>query len=111
VGTLLGYDLTLAFASTCTLLGRDPGAPERAAHGRIAALLGGRARELACHTGGPSDVAAAARLDGPGRREAARRRAECLWTLRGRPTEAEAERDALDQEAHAAALRQLTGQG
>jgi hypothetical protein len=111
VGALLGYDLTLAFASTCTLLGCDPGPPERAAHGRVAALLGGRARELAGRTGGPADLAAAARLDGPARREAVRRRAECLWTLRGRPTEAEAERDALDQEAHAAALRQLAGEG
>jgi hypothetical protein len=111
VATLLGYDLTLAFASTCTVLGRAPGTRERAAHGRVAALVGARAGELVRLTGGPADVAAAARLDTRARHEAARRRGECLWTLRGRPVEAAAERDALDTETHAAALRQLAGEG
>jgi hypothetical protein len=111
VRTLLVYDLTLAFASTCTVLGRTPGPRERAAHARVAARLGACAGELAGRTGGPADVAAAAALDGPARREAARRRAESLWSLRGRPSEAEAERDALDREVHAAALRQLAGDG
>jgi hypothetical protein len=109
VAALLGYDLTLAFASTCTVLGRDPGSREREAHGRVAGMLGARACELVRRTGGPADVAVAARLGGPAHREAARRRAECLWTLRGRPAEAEAERDALDREMYAATLRLLTG--
>jgi hypothetical protein len=111
VGALLGYDLTLAFASTCTVLGREPGSREREAHGRVAAMLGARAGELVRRTGRPADVAVAARLDGPAHREAARRRAECLWTLRGRPSEAEAERDALDRETYFATLRLLAGMG
>jgi Family of unknown function (DUF5995) len=111
VGALLGYDLTLAFASTCTVLGRDPGSREREAHDRVAALLGARAGELVRRTGGPADAVAAARLDGPAHREAVRRRAESLWTLRGWPAEAEAERDALDRETHVATLRLLAGTG
>ena len=109
VGTLLDHDLTLAFASTCTVLGRDPGPRERAAHGRIAALLSACGDRLVRRTGGPDDIALAAHLGGPARHEAARRRAESLWTLRGRPAEAAAERDALDREVHAAALRLLAG--
>jgi hypothetical protein len=111
VGALLHYDLTLAFAGTCTVLGRDPGSRERAAHARVAASLVACGRELVLRSGGPAEARAAGRLDTPAVRDACCRRAEHLWTLRGRPAEAEQERDALDREVHATALLSLTGVG
>jgi uncharacterized protein DUF5995 len=109
VGTLLGYDLPLALVGACTVLGRTPSGRERDAHGRVATVLGTCIRELVRRAGDPAETAAAARLDGPAARDAAWRRAEHLWTLRGRPAEAEAERDALDRAVRAAAARLLAG--
>jgi hypothetical protein len=111
VATLLAYDLTLAFAGTCTVLGRSPGAGERDAHTRVAELLGACGRTLARRVGDRAAAVTAVRLDGPATRAAAGCRAERLWRLRGRPAEAEQERDALDREAHADALRVLAGEG
>ncbi len=109
VGTLLHYDLTLAFAGACTVLGRDPGPEERAAHTRVATVLGTCVRELVRRAGGSAETAAAGRLDSPQTRTAALRRAEHLWVLRGCPAEAEEERDALDREVRADVGRLLTG--
>jgi hypothetical protein len=109
VGTLLHYDLTLAFAGACTVLGRDPGPEERAAHTRVATVLGTCVRELVRRAGGSAETAAAGRLDSPQTRTAALRRAEHLWVLRGCPAEAEEERDALDREVRVDVGRLLTG--
>lgn len=101
VRTLLYYDLTQAFAGACTVLGRDPGPQERAAHTRVATVLGTCVRELVRRAGGSAETAAARQLDSPQTRTAALRRAEHLWVLRGCPAEAEEERDALDREVRA----------
>ncbi len=107
VRTLLYYDLTLAFAGACTVLGRDPGPQERAAHTRVATMLGTCVRELVRRAGGAAETAAAGQLDSPQARTAALRRAEHLWVLRGCPAEAEEERDALDREVRAGVGRLL----
>jgi hypothetical protein len=109
VRTLLCYDLTLAFVGACTVLGRTPGRREHDIHHRVAALLGTCVRELVRRTGDPVEMAEAARLDSPAVRDAVWQRAEHLWALRGRPAEAEEEREALDREVHADALRVLSG--
>ncbi len=109
VATLLAYDLTLAFAGTCTVLGRGPGTPERDAHARVAELLGKCGRTLVRRVGDRAAEAAAGRLDASATRDAVRCRAERLWLLRGRPAEAEQERDALDREVRADVLRLLGG--
>jgi hypothetical protein len=111
VATLLAYDLTLAFAGTCTVLGRAPGARERAAHARVAELLGSCGATLVRRVGDRAATVVAGRLDHPTTRDAARCRAERLWRLRGRPAEAEQERDALDREVHADALCVLAARG
>lgn len=108
VGTLLHYDLTLAFVGACTVLGRDPGVREREAHARVATVLGTCVRELVRRAGDAAESAAAARLDSPRTRAVALRRAEHLWALRGRPGEAGEERDALDREVCAEVMRVLT---
>lgn len=106
VGALLRYDLTLAAVGACTVLGRTPGARERDAHRRVAALLGDCGRELA-RVDGPAG-ATAARLDSPAVRDAAWRRVEYLWALRGWPAEAEDARVALDRDVRAEALDLLS---
>jgi Family of unknown function (DUF5995) len=107
VGTLLDYDLTVALVGACTVLGRAPSSKERDAHGRVATVLGTCIRELVRRGGDPTEMAAAARLDSATTRDTAWQRAERMWTLRGRPVEAEAERDALDRTVHADATRLL----
>jgi hypothetical protein len=109
VGALLMYDLTIAFVGACTVLGRGPGRHERDVHRRAAALLGACGRELVRGSGDPAERAAAAFLDSPAARDAAWARAEHLWTLRGRPAEAEQERETLDREVRADAVRTLSG--
>jgi uncharacterized protein DUF5995 len=109
VGTLLGFDLTLAFVGTCTVLGRTPDGRERDTHHRVAALLGSGAREVVRCLGGVAESALAGALDAPAAWDAAWLRAVRLWTLRGRPAEAEGERRLLDLDLRAAALRTLTG--
>jgi hypothetical protein len=104
---LRDHDLTLAFVGAATVLGRTPGTRERDGHQAVAALLGRCVRELADRTGDAADAAEAARLDDPAARRAAWQRAEHLWTLRGRPAEAEDARRALDREMRAEAARLL----
>jgi hypothetical protein len=108
VGTLLDHDLTLAVVGACTLLGRGPGPRERAVHGGVATLLGTGLRDLVGRVGDPGERAAAALVDGAAARAAAWSRAEHLWTLRGRPAEADDARDALDREVRAAVAHLLT---
>jgi hypothetical protein len=107
--TLLGYDLVLAVVGTCTVLGRTPGSRERDGHHRLAALLGARGLDVVRHSGDGAEVEAAAGLGSPAARAAAWRRAEHLWTLRGRPAEAEVARAALDLAVHTSAVDLLTG--
>lgn len=101
VAALLHYDLTLAAVGACTVLGRTPGARERDMHHRVAVLLGTCARGLVRRVDDPALTAAAARLDGPVVRAAAWAAVERLWTLRGRPAEAEKERAGFDREVRA----------
>jgi Family of unknown function (DUF5995) len=109
VGTLLGFDLTLAFVGTCTVLGRTPDGRECGTHHRVAALLGSCAREVVRCIGGAADPALAGAVDAPAAWDAAWLRAVRLWALRGRPAKAEAERRLLDLDLRAAALRTLSG--
>ena len=93
--TIVGHDLPSAVVSTCTLLGRTPGPAERAAVQMIVGLIADRLR---------ADAAVVALLgaDGVGvllSRHDAWRQAEHLWAVRGRPSEAEEERAAMDWRA------------
>jgi hypothetical protein len=108
--TLLGYDLTLAVVGTCTVLGRTPGVRERTGHHRLGALLAAHGLDLVRRAGDPGDVAAAVGLAAPAVLTAAWERAVCLWTLRGRPAEADAERVALDLAVAASPAKVLAGE-
>jgi Family of unknown function (DUF5995) len=107
VRVLRDHDLTLAFVGAATVLGRSPGPAERDGYGRVAALLGRCGREVARGSADAGDAAEAARLDDPEARRAAWERAAHLWTLRGRPAEAETARRALDREVRGDAARLL----
>ena len=88
---IVGHDLAPTVVSTCTLLGRHPGPAEREAvrvlAERVASWVGADAHDDA-H--GPELVLT---------RTDAWRQVELLWTVRGRPSEAERERAALDWRA------------
>jgi hypothetical protein len=92
---LVGYDLAPAVVSACTVLGRAPGRTERAVVRDVVGLVAAAVGEAA------ADADALARADARdlvllfGRGEHWRR-AEQLWAVRGRPSEAEKERAALD---------------
>jgi Family of unknown function (DUF5995) len=103
---LRDHDLALAFVGAATVLGRTPGPAECDGHQRVAALLGRCVRELAGRAGDPG-AAAVARFDDPAARRAAWQRAAHLWTLRGRPAEAENARRTLDREVRAEVARLL----
>jgi hypothetical protein len=100
VGVLVEHDLALAVVSTCTILGRTPGAVERRDTATLVAvvcdhLLG----EVAVAgrgdvDGGLADDAHGLALHLTG--TAGWRQAEHLWAVRGRPSESEAERASLD---------------
>ncbi|MCH6169444.1 DUF5995 family protein [Pseudonocardia alaniniphila] len=93
--TIVGHDLPSAVVSTCTLLGRTPGPAERAAVQMIVGLIADRLRDDAA-------VVALLGSDGVGvllSRHDAWRQAEHLWAVRGRPSEAEEERAAMDWRA------------
>ena len=93
--TIVGHDLPSAVVSTCTLLGRTPGPAERAAVEMIVELIADRLRDDAA-------VVALLGSDGVGvlvSRHDAWRQAEHLWAVRGRPSEAEEERAAMDWRA------------
>lgn len=98
VHTVVAHDLAPAVVSTCTLLGRTPGPTERDAADRISAALADvvRAASRAVGDRDPDGAAAARGLELLLGRRDPWRHAELLWTLRGRPAEAEAERAALD---------------
>lgn len=90
VSTLIHHDLGPALVSTATVLGRSLGPVEKADCDALVAVVAERARMLETETAQDAGFAAALSRNG------AWRVAEHLWTLRGRPVEAEAERAALD---------------
>jgi hypothetical protein len=97
--TIVGHDLPSAVVSACTLLGRTPGPAERAAVQLTVALVADVLRETAAATALPAPANAAG---GPRlllSRNDAWRQAEVLWAVRGRPSEAEKERAAMDWRA------------
>ena len=108
---LVCFDLPPAVVSACTLLGRSPAPAEQAAvqavTGQIARLANDAAAAAATDTGSRDDASGLALLLS---RSECWRQAEHLWTLRGRPSEAERERAALDWRA-ALVARALLGSG
>jgi len=101
VNALLDHDLTLALVSTFTLLGRSPGAAERRDVEALTALIGDRLHDAAypgCagHADASDDECGLAFLLP---HSESWWRAEHLWTLRGRPAAAEAERASIDRRA------------
>lgn len=106
---LVCYDLPAAVVSACTLLGRNPGPAEQA----VVQALTDRIARLANETAATGTAATDSRDDAHGlalllSRSECWRQAEHLWTLRGRPSEAEKERAALDWRA-ALVARALLG--
>lgn len=98
VAVLAGNDLAPAVVSTCTLLGHAPGPAECDAVDTILLVLADIVRDAvrAAGDGDPDGAEAAEGLLLLLARRDPWRVAEHLWTLRGRPAEAEAERSALD---------------
>ncbi|MHA6794377.1 DUF5995 family protein [Pseudonocardia bannensis] len=103
VNAQVNHDLAVALVSTSTVLDRPPGAVERQDFTTLTHVLAERLRRHAGEQpgGGPGGavdddvVGLVAELS----RGASWRRAEHLWTLRGRPGEAEAERASIDWRA------------
>jgi hypothetical protein len=98
VHALVGYDLAPAVVSACTVLGRAPGRTERAVVQDVVGLIADAVTAVA------ADADALTRADARdlillGSRGEHWRRAEHLWAVRGRPSEAEKERAALDGHA------------
>jgi hypothetical protein len=105
---LVCFDLPPAVVSACTLLGRCPGPVEQAVVQAVTAELARLANEAAAtDTRSDDDASGLALLLS---RSECRRQAEHLWTLRGRPSEVEKERAALDWRA-ALVARALLGSG
>jgi hypothetical protein len=107
---LVCYDLPPAVVSACTLLGRAPGRVEQAVVQAVTERIARLANEAAAITaaadiGSRDDARGLALLLS---RSECWRQAEHLWTLRGRPSEAEKERAALDWRA-ALVARALLG--
>lgn len=101
---LVCFDLPPAVVSACTLLGRGPGPVEQAVVQAVTAQIARLANEAAdAHS--RDDASGLALLLS---RSECWRQAEHLWTLRGRPSEAEKERAALDWRA-ALVARALLG--
>lgn len=101
VATLVGNDLAPAVVTSCTLLGHAPGPVECEAADTIAQALTDIVRD-AVAVGGEGDPEGAEAAQGLLLLLARRdpwRLAEHLWTLRGHPAEAEAERTAVDWRA------------
>lgn len=96
---LVGHDLPPAVVTTCTLLGRAPGPAERADLQAAVVLLAGIARDAARHSADPATLDDAADLEPLLTRGDCGRQAEHLWTVRGRPSEADRDREALDRRA------------
>jgi hypothetical protein len=105
---LVCFDLPPAVVSTCTLLGLSPGPVEQAVVQAVTAQIARLANEAAAtDTQSRDDASGLALLLS---RSECWRQAEHLWTLRGRPSEAEKERAALDWRA-ALVARALLGSG
>ncbi|OLS99652.1 hypothetical protein BJF90_38850 [Pseudonocardia sp. CNS-004] len=108
---LVCFDLPPAVVSACTLLGRGPGPGEeatvQAVTGQLARLANEAAAAAATDMGSRDDASGLALLLS---RSECWRQAEHLWTVRGRPSEAEKERAALDWRA-ALVARALLGSG
>jgi Family of unknown function (DUF5995) len=96
---LVGHDLPPAVVSTCTLLGRAPGPAERGDLQTVVVLLAGLARDSARRSTDAATLEDAAGLELLLARGETWRQAEHLWTVRGRPSEAERDREALDWRA------------
>jgi hypothetical protein len=94
---LVGHDLPQAVVSTCTVLGRTPGRAERAVVQAVVDRIAAHAEAAAGADADSLDAAHGLALlcaRGEGWRQA-----EHLWAVRGRPSEAEQERAALDWRA------------
>jgi hypothetical protein len=102
---LVCYDLPPAVVSACTLLGRSPGLVEQAAVRAVTDRIARLANDTAADARSRDDARGLALLLS---RSECWRQAEHLWTLRGRPSEAEKERAALDWRA-ALVARALLG--
>jgi len=103
---LVCFDLPPAVVSACTLLGRSPGPVEQAAVQAVTGQIARLANEApATDSRSEDDASGLALLLS---RSECWRQAEHLWTLRGRPSEAEKERAALDWRA-ALVARALLG--
>lgn len=105
---LVCHDLPPAVVSACTLLGSSPGPVERVVVQTTADRIARLANEAAAGDAPSGDDARGLALLLS--RSECWRQAEHLWTLRGRPTEAEKERAALDWRA-ALVARALLGSG
>lgn len=103
VNAVVEHDLAVALVSTCTILGRTPGAVEHLDTERLVAVVAERLRAgvLVAPGGAPpgDPVPDPHALELLVTRNGAWRRAEHLWTLRGRPAAAAAEREAIDWRA------------
>jgi hypothetical protein len=105
---LVCYDLPPAVVSACTLLGRSPGPVEQAVVQELTGQITRLANEAGATDSRSDDDASGLALLLS--RSECWRQAEHLWTLRGRPSEAEKERAALDWRA-ALVARALLGSG
>jgi hypothetical protein len=103
---LVAFDLPPAVVSACTLLGRSPGPVEQAVVQAVAGRIARLANESATTDAQSHEDASGLALLLS--RSECWRQAEHLWTLRGRPSEAEKERAALDWRA-ALVARALLG--
>ena len=103
---LVSFDLPPAVVSACTLLGRRPGPVEQAVVQAVTGRLARLANDAAAADVRSDDDASGLALLLS--RSEGWRQAEHLWTLRGRPSEAEKERAALDWRA-ALVARALLG--
>jgi hypothetical protein len=103
---LVCFDLPPAVVSVCTLLGRTPGHLEQAVVQVMTAQITRLANEAAAADARSDDDASGLALLLS--RSECWRQTEHLWTLRGRPSEAEKERAALDWRA-ALVARALLG--
>jgi hypothetical protein len=105
---LVGHDLAPAVVSACTVLGRVPGRAEHAVVQAVVGLIADFAEgAAACADAATRDHARGLVLLCA--RGEAWRQAEHLWTVRGRPSEAEKERAALDWRAALVAEALLRG--
>jgi hypothetical protein len=103
---LVCFDLPPAVVSACTLLGRGPGPVEQVVVQAVTAQIARLANDAAATDARSDDDASGLALLLS--RSECWRQAEHLWTLRGRPSEAEKERAALDWRA-ALVARALLG--